>query len=181
MIREGRFREDLFYRLAVITLKLPPLRERRTDIVAIAERLLAQINADFAKQEPGYKDKSLSAFARAFVVRHPWSGNVRELYNALIQAAVMTDDPEIHAEDLSAATVERPSCCDHMNDPSAQLLGEGFSLEAHLISIQKQYLRRAMQEAEGIKAKAARLLGMKNYQTLDAQLKRFGIDWQEAE
>ncbi|TQE97305.1 MAG: hypothetical protein FKY71_16180 [Spiribacter salinus] len=115
------------------------------------------------------------------MVRHPWSGNVRELYNALIQAAVMTEDPEIHAEDLAAATVEMPSCCDHMKDPAGQPLGDGFSLDDHLISIQKEYLRRAMQEADGVKAKAARLLGMKNYQTLDAQLKRFEIDWQEVE
>jgi len=184
MIREGRFREDLFYRLAVITLKLPPLRERRTDIVAIAERLLAQINAEFARQdvrakEPGYRNKALSSSARAFVVRHKWSGNVRELYNALIQAAVMTDDPEIHAADLAAATVEMPSCCDHEAAPTELPLGGEFRLEEHLISIHKQYLRRAMQEADGVKAKAARLLGMKNYQTLDAQLKRFGIEWEE--
>ncbi len=180
MIREGAFREDLFYRLAVITLKLPPLRERRTDIVAIAERLLGQINAEFARQdvrakEPGYKDKALSASAKAFVVRHKWSGNVRELYNALIQAAVMTDDPEIHDADLSAATVEMPSCCDHLQDPAELPLGGDFSLEDHLISIHKSYLHRAMLEAKGVKARAARLLGMKNYQTLDAQLKRLGI------
>ena len=177
MIRGGGFREDLFYRLAVITLKLPPLRERRTDIVVIAERLLDQINTDFAAQEPGYKDKTLSADAKAFVVKHPWSGNVRELYNALIQAAVMTDDPAIHAEDVAAATVEMPSCCEHQQDPASQPLGDGFSLEEHLIAIHKQYLQRAMHESGGVKAQAARLLGMKNYQTLDAQLKRLGVTW----
>jgi len=179
MIREGTFREDLFYRLAVITIKLPPLRERRTDISAIADRLLAQINSDFAKQEPGYKDKSLSASAKAFVVRHPWGGNVRELYNALIQAAVMTEDPVLQAEDLAAATVEMPINPGHGKDAAAQPLGDGFSLDDHLISIQKDYLRRAMQEADGVKTQAAKLLGMKNYQTLDAQLKRFKINWKK--
>ena len=179
MIREGVFREDLFYRLAVITIKLPPLRERRTDIVSIAERLLSQINTDFAKQEPGYKDKSFSASAKAFVVRHPWSGNVRELYNALIQAAVMTEDPVLQAEDLAAATVEMPIISGHGKDVTTQPLGDGFSLDDHLISIQKDYLHRAMQEADGVKTQAAKLLGMKNYQTLDAQLKRFKIDWKK--
>lgn len=181
MVRTGTFREDLFFRLAVITVKLPPLRDRRTDIEAIAQRLLAQINADFASQEPGYTHKSLSASAKRFVVRHPWSGNVRELNNALIQAAVMVDGAEIHAEDLESALVDSSVLASHQGLEAPRPLGEDFSLENHLNDIHRNYLQRAMKEANGVKAKAARLLGMKNYQTLDAQLKRLGIDDKEAD
>lgn len=171
-----RFREDLYYRLAVITLKLPPLRERRSDIPLLLDAFLAQINTDFKQQEPGYKDKSVSAAAIAFVRRHPWPGNVRQLYNALVQAAVMTADDAIQPADLQAAAGAPQT---EVLDPLDHPLGEGFTLEKHLQDIQRHYLRRAMEEANGVKTRAAELLGIANYQTLDAQLRRLGIDWKK--
>lgn len=117
MIQAGDFREDLFYRLAVITIKLPPLRERRSDIAMIAATLLAQINSDFAHQEPGYRHKFLSDSAKAFVSRDTWPGNVRELYNVLLQAAVMSDKDEIGADDLTAAIAEMPTGRRSKDDP----------------------------------------------------------------
>jgi transcriptional regulator with PAS, ATPase and Fis domain len=178
MVQEGVFREDLFYRLAVITIKLPPLRERRSDIAKIADTLLAQINRDFERQEPGYRHKSLSDSARAFVARHAWPGNVRELYNVLLQAAVMSDKDDIGADDLTAAIAEMPTGRLSMDHPLELPLGDGFSLEKHLEAIHRHYLHRAMREAAGVKSKAARLLGMQNYQTLDAQLKRLCVEWE---
>jgi DNA-binding NtrC family response regulator len=173
-IKANRFREDLFYRLAAITLRLPPLRERRRDIPLLVEAFLRQINEDFARQkEPGYTHKRVSATGMDFVKRYPWPGNVRQLYNALIQAAVMADGDTLDRHDLAAATgglAESPEL-----NVLEQPLGDGFDLDEHLKDIQRHYLRRAMEEARGVKSRAAKLLGIASYQALDAQLKRLGV------
>jgi transcriptional regulator with GAF, ATPase, and Fis domain len=177
-VKANRFREDLYYRLAVIVLRLPPLRERKRDIPLLAEALLGQVNQEFRRQgaaEPGYQDKILSATATEFVKRYHWPGNVRQLYNALVQAAVMVEGEVIQRGDLAAAVGDLDP------DPAVRIpelpLGDGFNLEEYLKAIQCHYLRRAMEEARGVKAKAARLLGYKNYQTLASQLERLEVDW----
>jgi DNA-binding NtrC family response regulator len=171
-IQTGSFREDLYYRLAVITLKLPPLRDRRSDIPGIASALLAGINDSFRRDEPGYIDKSFSASAIEFVRRHDWPGNVRQLQNVLVQAAVMTQGPIIDRRYFVDALAETPS---GTASPLEAELGNGFNLQDHLNSIHRHYLQRAMNEAEGVKTRAAKLLGIDNYQTLDAQLKRLKV------
>src|SRR5207245_6838464 len=90
-LREGRFREDLYYRLSAITITLPSLRDRKADIPKIAEKLLDQINRQFKAEEPNYRNKSLSGSAMAFVKRHVWPGNVRQLYNVLVQVSVLAE------------------------------------------------------------------------------------------
>ena len=102
-ISAGTFREDLFYRLSVFSITLPPLRERRSDIPHITDRLLTQINRQFEQEEPGYTHKSLSASATAFVKQQPWPGNVRQLYNVLSQAAVLADGATLGRGDLASA------------------------------------------------------------------------------
>ncbi len=175
-IKARRFREDLYYRLAVITLHLPPLRERRRDIPLLAEAFLGQINEDFGRQEPGYKHKKISSTGMDFVKRYGWPGNVRQLYNTLLQAAVMADGDTIDRADLVAATGGMPEDADLR--VLEQPLGDGFDLEEHLKEIQRHYLRRAMEEAGGVKTRAARLLGLASYQALDAQLKRLEVEYQ---
>ncbi len=179
-IREGTFREDLYYRLAAITITLPPLRERRSDIIEIAETLLGQINRQFAAEEPGYQHKTLSAAAKAFVKRRDWPGNVRRLQNVLLQAAVMSEGPELGPADLKESLGELPPDSTALAAILDRPLGDGFDLDEYLIDIRRQYLRRAMREAGGVKARAARLLGMDHYQKLDQQLKRFQVtdDWE---
>lgn len=176
-IPEGTFREDLFYRLAVITIRLPALRQRTSDIPAIAETLLSDINKDFAQNEPGYQDKYFSDSAKTFMVSWGWPGNVRQLYNCLLQAAVMSDGSELTEADLKAAVAEMPSPAQALQEVLDPLLGDGFSMEEHLAKIQRRLLRRAMIQSHGVKAEAARLLGIQHYQTLDAQLKRLQVDW----
>jgi DNA-binding NtrC family response regulator len=147
-IRGHRFRDDLYYRLAVIALHLPPLRERKKDIPLITESILEEINKDFRGEghaEPGYQDKRLSAAATAFVRNHPWPGNIRQLRNALLQAAVMADGDTIDRGSIAAAVGDLD-----LASPSnafEQPLGDGFDLEEHLKSIQRHYLRRAMEES----------------------------------
>lgn len=176
MVAEEAFREDLLYRLAVITVRLPALRERGADAIIIADALMQRINDEFQREEPGYRRKSISASANNFVSSHPWPGNVRRLYNALLQAAVMADGDAITDQDVSAALAEAPFGEKPMHYEEELPLGNGFDLDQHLRSIQKACIRRALAQAHGVKAEAARLLGLKSHQTLSAQIERLGID-----
>lgn len=177
-IARNEFRDDLYYRVAAISIKLPPLRERREDIPLLAKKFLQQINENFERQktapEPGYRHKSLSASAMTFVRKHPWPGNVRQLYNTLLQAAVMTDADEIDRQDVADAVAEMPGKA--TTDLKEQPLGNGFVLTDFLEEIHRHYLLRGMKEAGGVKTKAAELLGYKNYQTLAAQLERLKVE-----
>lgn len=179
-VAEGRFREDLYYRLAVVTVNVPPLRERKRDIPAITTRLMARINNQLsAEGEPGYRHKSLSASAISFVRQRDWPGNIRQLYNTLLQSAVMSDRDELERIDLEAALGEGPLLPGDRPDVMRYPLGDGFDLEQHLNYIRSHYLKRAMEDAKGVKTEASRLLGLASYQTLDAQLKRLKVtgDW----
>lgn len=173
-VNDGAFREDLYFRLAVITIKLPSLRDRKSDLPLLAKSILDQINRDFASQEPGYKHKNISDSAVSFVKHYDWPGNVRQLHNVLLQAAVMSEGPTLSRADVEAAVSELPVAVRRL-DPLEMPLGDGFSLEKHVQSIQAHYLARAMRQANGVKARAAALLGIRNYQTLDAQLRRLGV------
>jgi transcriptional regulator with AAA-type ATPase domain/tetratricopeptide (TPR) repeat protein len=97
-VRERRFREDLYHRLAVLTLYLPPLRERAGDAVLLAERFLERACAEY-----GVAAKALSADARALIARSPWPGNVRELANVMERLALLVDSTEVSQADLEAA------------------------------------------------------------------------------
>ena len=172
-VSDGRFREDLYYRLAPIVVKLPPLRERKTDIVSIAESILKRINSDFEREDSGYEHKKISVAAKNFVKKHHWPGNVRQLANVLLQSVIMSEKQSLEPTDLAAAVAESPN--NELLTCSVPIIMDGFSLEEHINSIKIKYLQQAMSEANGVKTKAAALLGYENYQTLDAQLKRYGI------
>lgn len=174
-VAAGRFRDDLYYRLARFTLKIPALRSRTTDIPLMADHLLAGINREFATTEPGYEDKRLSVSAKRFLCQQPWPGNVRQLHNALLQAAVMVEGATIEPRDIEAGLSE--------GAPGGTLgavdvpLGHGFSLMTYLEETQRRFLARAMREAGGKQTAAAELLGYTNYQTLAAQLRRLKVEW----
>jgi transcriptional regulator with PAS, ATPase and Fis domain len=176
MVEKNLFREDLFYRLALITIKLPALRERKTDIASIAETLLKQINKDFSMQDKLHKDKSFYPGTIAFIKKYDWPGNVRELYNSILQAVVMAEKEILFPEDIKAALIQYPSLSRKKVDLLEVPLGDGFDLEEHLNGIHRHYLHRAMQEAGGVKTRAASLLGIKSYQAMDAQIKRLNVE-----
>jgi len=102
-MQAGRFRADLYHRLAVFPIRLPPLRERRKDIIPLAEHLLVRIGEDL-----GRRGLSLSAAARAALLARDWPGNVRELRNVLERAAILTDGKQLEAEYLGAFTAAAP-------------------------------------------------------------------------
>ena len=139
----------------------------------MAKHFLDQINVDFARNDESYEPKKFSSDASSFIRSHDWPGNARQLYNAVLQAVVMTARTSLSRADVSAAVEEAPRSA---SKSSLDLeLGNGFDLGAHLDGIRKHYLARGMEEAAGQKKKAAELLGFDNWQTMDKQLKKFNI------
>lgn len=171
-IATGRFRADLFYRLAVAVIKLPPLRQREGDISLLLDRLLGQINNE-SSTEPGYKHKTLSVGARKLMLRHGWPGNVRELLNTLRRAAIWSEQEEITADDVREALL--PEAASARADILDRPLGDDLDLPKLLETVAQHYLRRAMDESAGNKTVAAELVGLPSYQTLSNWLMRYGL------
>ena len=171
-VEDASFREDLFYRLAVIKVKLPSLRSRKSDIPELVDNLMKDINKNFCNKQDGFTQKSISASAKRFVKSYDWPGNIRQLQNTLVEAAIMCEGDTIETADLKSAIADVPGKSSGLFD---QELGDGFSLQNLLEDVNRKYLERAMEESEGVKTKAAELLGMSSYQTLDAQMKRLKV------
>ena len=171
-IRDGRFREDLYYRLAVGVLQLPPLRHREGDLSLLIDSLLAGIN-EAASGRPGFSNKILDVSARKLLLQHGWPGNVRELHNALVRASIWASGGKITAEDIaeSLAVTLAPASETVLGRP----LDEPISLPDMLSSVSRHYLQRAMTHTHGNKTEAARLLGLGSYQTLTNWLQKYEV------
>ena len=161
-IAEGRFREDLFYRINVIQVALPPLRERAEDVRLLAEHFVASLSRRMGKHIVGISREALECLER-----YAWPGNVRELENAMERAVALEQAPTILAESLPdkvrfgdrpVLTLMPPPSHDTANLPA--IPESGFSLEAHIAAIERAHLVAALQQAGGIRTKAAELLGM---------------------
>ncbi len=140
----GRFREDLYFRLKVVEIRVPPLRERRGDIPALVERLLERIGRELHRSIDGISDEALRA-----LVAYEWPGNVRELENTLTHAAVVSRGPVITAEALTLG--RRPSA--ERGAPEGE---PGDTLDAAELS----HVERVLRQTGGNKRQAARLLGI---------------------
>jgi transcriptional regulator with PAS, ATPase and Fis domain len=172
-VGRGRFREDLFHRLAVAVLHVPALRERKGDLSLLIEKLLEHVNADSANQ-PGYTPKKLSAAARTVLLAHSWPGNVRELLNTLQRAAIWCgadtiDDRDIRESLLPAQRKENAGILDRP-------LGNGLDLQELLSEVARHYMRRAIEESGGNKTAAAQMLGLPSYQTFSNWVKRYQVE-----
>src|SRR5262245_3589762 len=128
-VREHRFREDLYHRLAVLTLRLPPLRERDGDVVLLAERFLAQWAREY-----GMRPKALTAEARTYLARYSWPGNVRELANTMERLALLVDAEAITAADLDTSLGDDHASVEHASVPSPGPPAEGDDERNRLIT-----------------------------------------------
>ena len=173
-VRNGAFREDLFYRLAVAVIQLPPLRERASDIGVLLDSLLAGINTE-SRSEPGFVEKKLSAGARNLLMRQEWPGNVRELLNTLRRVAVWTPGGTISENDVRDALLPLRNSTAGVHGLSNRSIEEGIDLPAILGEIAARYIRDALAISQDNKTKAARLLGLANYQTLSNWMKKYGV------
>jgi len=172
-VADGNFRADLFYRLAVAMLKLPPLREREGDLGLLTDYMLGQINKQM-EGSLGYKDKKFSIKAKNLMIRQHWPGNAREMYNTIMRICVWCQGGTIQAEDVEQALL--PSMAHANNDILQKPLGGDFKLQEIIGVISSEYIYKALSETGGNKSKAASLLGFKNYQTLDNWVKKYGVE-----
>jgi transcriptional regulator with GAF, ATPase, and Fis domain len=173
-VAEGRFREDLYYRLAVATLDLPSLREREGDVGYLAEKLLEQVN-DSAEGEPGYRQKKFSNSAKILVIEHVWPGNVRELLNTIRRATLFADGDEITGEDMAHAIHHVPGTDTQGDDILNQDISLGIDIEEKFEIVARHYLSRALEKTGGNKTKAAKLVGLKSPTSLNNWLAKYGI------
>lgn len=163
-VAAGRFREDLFYRLGVVPVTLPPLRERESDIIPLANRFLHEAGT------PHRPAKRLAADAARLLLVHPWPGNVRELQNAMQRATALSRAPVLTAKDfafLGEATADAPGD----GRGGAWLSG---TLGEAVERLERAMIGRALERAGGSRAEAARSLGV-NRQFLHRKMQAYGI------
>ncbi|MBD3184720.1 response regulator [Candidatus Poribacteria bacterium] len=149
MVTDEEFREDLFYRLNIIPLELPPLRERKEDIPYLVEHFLRKKSSQLNKKQSHITPEAMQELSK-----YVWPGNVRELENVIERTVVLSENDEIGLNDLPIL----------LNDPSRttlNLLHEDMPLVEALEDLERQLIARAMEKSKGVKTEAARILGLK--------------------
>lgn len=172
-IAAGRFREDIFFRLAGALLKLPPLRERKGDIGLLINHFLGECNDEYADM-PGYVLKKMSPGAKNVFLQYAWPGNVRELVNTIRRTAIWSRGGTVTEEEAREALLPIRSTENQgiLNRP----LEDGVNLPEIINEVARHYLTRALEEAVGNKTRAAKLVGLPNYQTFSNWLKKHNQD-----
>lgn len=163
MVREGRFREDLYYRLNVVSLEIPPLRERMEDTLELAHAFLYEFSLRYNRPL-----QTISQSVMQHLLQHDWPGNVRELRNAMERLVVFSSDDQM-AEDEMPFSVSRPSHC-----PLSRTTDERSPLQQELEEYEKRVILGALEQENGNKQAAARRLGISRA-TLYNKLSRLGI------
>lgn len=175
-VAAGKFREDLFHRLAVGILRIPALRDRGTDLSLLIDYFIDRINDDTANL-PDSPRKTISQSARSILLSHHWPGNIRELYHTLLRASIWTTISTIEADDIREALLVAPDANLPILD---RPLTEGFNLAAVIEDVERHYITKAMNQCGHRKKMASTLLGYKNYQTLSNRMEKLGLTFEES-
>ncbi len=162
LVKLHKFREDLYYRLNVIPVHLPPLRERGEDILILAEYFLAQFS-----QRLGQPCKQLAPATEDAFMSYLWPGNVRELKNMIERLVILCPSQVIPLEQLPAEFLQ----CDHV---LTQVVGQGFNIDDHLLSLERQLVLEALENAQGKKILAAERLGVSRH-SFKRKLQKLGL------
>ncbi len=173
-VREGRFREDLYYRLNVVEIAIPPLRERVEDIPALAERFLTQV-----AERLGREKKMVDADTLAALARHPWRGNVRELRNAIEQASVLAPGGVIGVGDLRLGVLEAGAAAAAQPSTVPTNLPFRDAKRSIVESFERSYLIQALRAHGGNISRTAESIGMVR-QSLQQKIRELGLrsdDW----
>ncbi|MCK8602073.1 sigma-54-dependent transcriptional regulator [Desulfoferrobacter suflitae] len=162
LVREGRFRRDLFFRVKVIPIYIPPLRERREDVLALAEHFLVRLSNRMGRRRP----PRLTETAQKRLTEHTWPGNVRELENSLERALIINKGDEIDIQDLFLED------CLPLQSRDAN---PTESLQLSLAEMEKRHILNVLSHCRQNKTKAAEILGI-GYNTLWRKLKKYGVE-----
>jgi two-component system, NtrC family, response regulator PilR len=165
-VKAGRFREDLFYRLNVIAIHVPPLRERRQDIRLLADHFLRQFAEELGR--PGLR---FSEDALGVLDAYEFPGNVRQLQNIVERAATLAEGAELGSPTLPAPVRGEPVAAAQTTEAR---IAPNFSVERHLDEIERQYLTAALREANGVKTRAAEILGL-TFRSFRYRLAKHGL------
>ncbi|MEL7061010.1 MAG: sigma-54 dependent transcriptional regulator [Acidobacteriota bacterium] len=164
-IQDGRFREDLFYRINVIPVHLPPLRQRQEDVALLAEHFVRKFSQDM-----GIEPKALSPEAVRALERYDWPGNVRELENTIERALALSAGDRLTTHDLSPQILGGSRA----ETLSTTLPDDGLDLEAHLDEIRRQLMRQSLERCDGVQTQAAELLHM-TFRSFRYYAKKLGL------
>jgi two-component system response regulator PilR (NtrC family) len=167
-VSEGKFREDLFYRLNVIPVKMPALRDRADDVALIAEHFLAKYTREMNKHIESFAPEALAALCA-----YSWPGNVRELENTVERAVALESERRIELSALPEHVREGRPATSRPGDPIAET-GDGFNLERHLQDIERSHLERALERAGGVQTRAANVLGL-SFRQFRYLMKKHGL------
>jgi DNA-binding NtrC family response regulator len=167
-LEEGKLREDLYYRLSIIRIYIPPLRERKEDIPYLINYFIENFNRDFKKKVKGIHPSALK-----MMMEYDWPGNVRELKNVVERAVILESEDEILPEHISLPVSHRGEESAKISRSSVEIEipEEGISLE----EVEKLYIMKALEKAKGNKTLAAKLLGITR-DTLRYRLKKYGVE-----
>jgi two-component system, NtrC family, response regulator len=169
-VAQGRFREDLFYRLNVIHVSLPPLRERMDDMPLLVECFIQKFGERLGKEE-----LTISPEALRLLITLPWEGNVRELENTIERAAILCNDNRIEPEDVQPESINMESQSEWSQDVNlSQLIPESVSLNEVLYTVEDKMLNHALESTNFVQARAAELLGITK-SLLQYKMKKYGI------
>ncbi|AQS58710.1 sigma-54-dependent transcriptional regulator [Desulforamulus ferrireducens] len=163
-VLEGVFREDLFFRLNVVNISIPPLRERKEDIPLLVAHFLAKYNKEFNRQVKGFSEE-----AKRMLMAYDWPGNVRELENVVERAIIMARGPILLPEDLELTAQEKD------NLVWQNISGQNLPLKQIVADVERQVILKALQEHDWCRTSVARALGI-NRRSLYAKMKELGIE-----
>jgi len=164
---DGRFREDLFFRLNVINIPIPPLRERKQDLAVLAQYFLKKYSAEFEKDI-----KKLSTFALDILGNYPFPGNVRELENIIERSVALETSNIVLPQSLTLSNFKKTKV---MEDRRRNDIGpDGINLDEVMTELEKEYMLKAMELAQGSKQKAAELLGLSE-RSLRYRMEKLGL------
>ncbi|MBU3917301.1 sigma-54 dependent transcriptional regulator, partial [bacterium] len=165
-MKNGKFREDLFYRIAIGVISLPPLREREGDLKLLTDHLLKNICTSLGRDK---KDKNISIKGNNFIQSHAWPGNIRELQSCLTRAVIWSEGKEISESEIRESIL---TALEEKDSTLNQDINSSFEIGKLLAKVELHYFEKALKESHGKASKAANLLGIKNYQTFNNRLEK---------
>ncbi|MCE9667375.1 sigma-54 dependent transcriptional regulator [Myxococcus stipitatus] len=175
LVEKGEFREDLYYRLNVVNVRMPPLRERREDVSLLARAFLHRFNKELNREPPV---EGLTADAEALMAAYAWPGNVRELENAMERAVLLADGPHILPANLPERLWAAPAPGSAATGPGGSAVpqaGTDLSLKRAIRDLEESYIRAALRRTKGNRTRAAEVLDI-SHRALLYKIKEYGID-----